>query len=140
MAVDTAAYRSEFRPRIPRWYRGWPHFAVTNVLLGGLSAFLVSRTHDVRAAEWLAIPFAFLVANFVEYTAHRNPLHRPMGALKYIYKAHAVQHHRFFTGDSAPNMTCDSARDFAVILFGPVSQASFLAGLGLPLSLLLAVF
>jgi len=132
MAVDTQAYRVELRPRFPRWYRGWAHFGFSNVLLGGLTAFLATRVHAVRPAEWLAIPVGFFIANGVEYLAHRNPLHRPMAGMRYIYKAHGIQHHRFFTGDSAENMTTADPHDFAVVLFGPLSQAVLLGGVGLP--------
>jgi sterol desaturase/sphingolipid hydroxylase (fatty acid hydroxylase superfamily) len=137
MGVDTPAYRRDFRPRIPTWYRGWPHFVLTNVMLGGLTVWLVGRTHAPRPLEWLTVPAAFVVANLVEYLAHRHPLHRPMALSRYIYKAHALQHHRFFTGESPENMTTPDARDFAVVLFGPASQAAFLLGIGLPVGLAL---
>ena len=137
MGVDTSTYRRDFRPRIPSWYRGWAHFTLTNLLLGGVTAALVGRVHAPQPAQGLTVPAAFLVANLVEYLAHRYPLHRPMALLRYIYKAHAVQHHRFFTGDSAANMTTPEPRDFAVVLFGPLSQAAFLLGIGLPVCLAL---
>jgi len=135
MAVDTQAYRVELRPRFPRWYRGWAHFTFSNFLLGGLTAYLATRVHAVRPVEWLAIPVGFLIANAVEYLAHRNPLHRPMPGMRYIYKAHGIQHHRFFTGDAPENMTTSDPHDFAVVLFGPLSQAVLLGGVGLPAAL-----
>lgn len=139
MPVDTASYRAEFRLRIPRWYRGWPHFAFTNLFLGGLTVLLASRVRAPRAVDFLAIPIGFLVANFVEYVAHRYPLHRPMWPLRYVYKAHGIQHHRFFTGDSEAHMTTSDPHDFAVVLFGPLSQAVLIVGAGLPAALLLGV-
>jgi hypothetical protein len=81
-----------------------------------------------------------VASNAVEYFAHRYPLHRPMGPLRYIHRAHAIQHHRFFTGDSPAHMTTPDAHDFAVVLFGPASQLGLLGGIGLPFSLLLAHF
>lgn len=137
MPVDTASYRAEFRPRIPRWYRGWPHFVSTNALLGGLTLYLLTRIRGLRAAELLVVPVGFLVANLVEYVAHRYPLHRPMPLLKYAYKAHGVQHHRFFTGDSEANMTTSDPHDFAVVLFGPLSQGILIFGAGLPAALVI---
>ena len=62
-----------------------------------------------------------------------------MGPVRYIYKAHAVQHHRFFTGDAPENMTTPDARDFAVVLFGPASQVGFLVGVGLPVGVALGL-
>jgi hypothetical protein len=137
MAVDTASYRVEFRPRIFAWYSGWAHFALTNLLLGGSVAWLLSRLSAVQPWEWVVVPVAFLYANLVEYVAHRFPLHRPVPGLRYVYKAHAIAHHRFFTGESDASMACDSDRDFFVILFGPQSQLILIVGLGWPVGLFL---
>ena len=130
--VDTLAYRQQLRPRLPRWYRGWPHFAITHVLLGGVAALLFSRVHALRTAELLAIPAAFGVSNAVEYLLHRFPLHRPMPPLGSLFKAHGVQHHRFFTGDSPAHMSTSDPHDFAVVLFGPASQLALMGLVGCP--------
>ena len=134
MALDTLAYRDELRPQLPRWYRGWPHFVFTNLLLGGITLALLLRVHAPRALDLLAIPAAFLASNLVEYIAHRYPLHRPLGPFRYIYKAHGIRHHRFFTGDTPEHMTTDRPFDFAVVLFGPQSQLAMLGGVGFPLT------
>lgn len=136
--VDTLAYRQQLRPRLPRWYRGWPHFALTNVMLGGVAALLLSRVHAPRAADLWAIAAAFGVANAVEYLLHRFPLHRPMRPLKALFKAHGIQHHRFFTGDAPEHMSTADPHDFAVVLFGPASQLTLLGGIGLPTCVLIA--
>jgi sterol desaturase/sphingolipid hydroxylase (fatty acid hydroxylase superfamily) len=136
MAVDTAAYRAEFRQKIWPTYSGRAHFTFTNLVLGALVVALLARLRHVQPLEWLAVPLSFLFANLIEYVAHRYPLHRPYPLGKYIYKAHGIQHHRFFTGDTDANMACDSNRDFFVILFGPVSQSILIGGVGLPAGLL----
>jgi sterol desaturase/sphingolipid hydroxylase (fatty acid hydroxylase superfamily) len=138
MAVDTAAYRVEFRTRIWPWYSGTVHFAFSNILLGGITFALLSGLRGVRPAEWLAIPVAFLFANVIEYVAHRYPLHRPMPGGRRSYTAHAIQHHRFFTSEVEASMVCESNRDYFVILFGPLSQSILLGGVGLPAALLVA--
>jgi hypothetical protein len=136
MAVDTEAYRVEFRRKIWPNYSGRVHFAFTNVVLLGLIAGLLARLHGVRPWEWALVPSGFLFANLIEYIAHRYPLHRPYRFSKFIYKAHGIAHHRFFTAESEDAMTTQHHRDYFVVLFGPVSQAIMIFCIGVPASLI----
>jgi hypothetical protein len=116
-------------------YSGLAHFALSNLLLGGVTALALSGLRDLRPAELLAVPVAFLAANLVEYLAHRYPLHHPR-PLFYAYRNHTLGHHRFFTAEREEFMVCNSSRDFFVILFGPVSLSLLIVGIGAPLALL----
>jgi hypothetical protein len=127
-------FRADYRAReIPAGYSGWRHFAITTS--GALLAILVlaSRLTDVRAAEWLMIPAAFLLANFGEYLGHRGAMHRPRRGLRLVYERHTLQHHHFFTERA---MVCESPRDFKMVLFPPLLLWFFLGALATPIGAL----
>lgn len=129
------AFRTQQRTGyIGAGYSGWVHLAIS---VGGsvvLSAFLLRFVHRVRPAEWLTVPGGVLVANFVEYVAHRVPMHRPTRFLRAVYHWHTMQHHRFFTPEA---MAFESMRDLKVVLFPPLIVSLFLGGAGVPISLAL---
>lgn len=76
--ADVQAFRAQFRGSRKNIFTGWPHFIAINLLavLGTTPAICFVR----HAAwwEWAAIPIGFLAANFVEWLAHRYPMHHPM--------------------------------------------------------------
>ena len=51
--------------------------------------------------DWLLLPAFFVVANFIEWLVHKNPMHRPLPP-RILYKNHALIHHRAFLHDSMP--------------------------------------
>lgn len=126
-----AAYR---RDEVGAGYSGWAHLALTSCTSLATIALAASRVHDVRPAEWLALPATFLVCNLGEYLGHRGPMHHPRRGLGLLYERHTRQHHRFFTHDE---MACATPRDFKIMLFPPVMIAFFLGGLALPIGLCL---
>jgi sterol desaturase/sphingolipid hydroxylase (fatty acid hydroxylase superfamily) len=88
---------------------------------------------------WI-LPATVLLANVVEYCAHRGPMHHPRLGLKALHRRHSGLHHRYFVADV---MHFDSSRDFHAVLFPPVLLLFFggvtvalgsLAALVLPLS------
>jgi hypothetical protein len=118
------AFRTAYRrDQIGARYTGWGHFALTSATSLAAIAFAASRVHDVRPAEWLAVPITFLIANAGEYFGHRGPMHHPRRGLGLLYARHTKQHHRFFTHDHMP---CESSRDFKMILFPPAMLVFFL--------------
>ena len=131
-------YRAEYRADVSAHYRGPLHLAVT--LLGTLAAFAfaVAHVHQLRALEWIAIPLAFLGANFGEYQGHRGPMHfqvkHPRHPLRIVYERHTRQHHRFFVENA---MSVDSTRDFAIVLFPPAMLIFFIGALLFPACILL---
>lgn len=129
---DVAAFRAEFRGSRRNAFSGWPHFAAINILalLGTLPALCLVR----HAAwwEWAAVPIGFLCANFVEWAAHRWPMHHPMKPLAVMYEKHTLEHHRYFTHDA---MEAESPADFDMVLFSFPSLVFFFVGTGLPIAL-----
>jgi sterol desaturase/sphingolipid hydroxylase (fatty acid hydroxylase superfamily) len=79
---------------------GWTlprHLARTFAIATGFAA--VGGWLVVGAAwwMWLAVPAFWLVANVVEWTIHRYPMHRPM-VPRVLYTNHSLVHHRAFDG------------------------------------------
>lgn len=125
------AHRSE---RKPAWLTGWSYFAAITAL-GIFAAALSARMLRSPAWwEWAALPAAFLFANFVEWLAHRYPMHRPFKGLAIMYEKHSLQHHRHFTEAS---MEVESASDFDMVLFSPTSLVFFMLGIAAPIAALI---
>ncbi|MCK7592665.1 sterol desaturase family protein [Pseudomarimonas salicorniae] len=123
-------YREHYRAtEIPHGYRPLGHLLFT--FGGGLLAFATCLwlVDGLRPVELLAVPAAFLYANFAEYVGHRWPMHRPFRGLGLIYKRHAGQHHRFFTDQAMP---FDGLRDLRAVLFPPSLVLFFFGGFGIP--------
>lgn len=116
-------------------YSGWLHLAFTS--LGALTAIgaCVAWVRAPTLSELAIIPITFLFANAVEYFAHRGPMHHPARGLRLLHQRHTRQHHRFYTRDA---MTCESARDFQMILFPPVMLLFFLGAIAAPIGLFLS--
>lgn len=126
-----ADYREEFRKvAIGSSYSGWGHFAFTTVGSLATIAFAASRLSGVRAWEWALTPLFLLIANLAEYFGHKGPMHHRRKGLGLLFQRHTLQHHRFFT---QRNMSCDSSRDFKIVLFPPVMLAFFIGGIATPI-------
>src|SRR5205807_415327 len=93
-----------------------------------------SRVRAPSALELATVPLTFLYANFVEWRAHKGPMHRPVRGLSLIYQRHALQHHSFFTRE---RMRADSVRDFKMVLFPPVLIVFFFGLFAVPIGLAL---
>jgi len=128
--ANRSAHRSE---RAPTRFGGWRHFAAI-IALGILATSLSARM--VRAPawwEWASLAPAFLFANFVEWVAHRYPMHHPMKPLAVMYEMHALRHHRLFAESS---MDAETPADFDMVLFTLPSLAFFMLGVALPVAAL----
>lgn len=114
MRQTTEAFRARYRADIHPLYNPWLHGAF--VLLFGLLAIggFWSTVHQVQPLEWLAVPLTLLFFNFGVYVVHRHLGHHKKSLARMFYARHAGDHHSFFTPG---HMTCDSARDWRVILF-----------------------
>jgi len=110
----TEGFRSRYRADIHPLYNPWLHGAF--VLAFGALAIIVfwSNVHQVRPAEWLAVPVTLLLFNLGVYRVHRHLGHHKKTFARLFYARHAVDHHSFFTPG---HMTYDSASDWRVILF-----------------------
>ena len=114
MRQTTEGFRSRYRADIHPLYNPWLHGAF--VLAFGTLAISMfwSNVHQVRPAQWLAVPVTLLLFNFGVYMVHRHLGHHKKSFARLFYARHAGDHHNFFTPG---HMTYDSARDWRVILF-----------------------
>lgn len=114
----TAAYRARFRREtIPRAYSRAIHGASTVLAVAALTGYGIALLGHPRPIEWLWMPALILFWNLWTYVEHRFALHRPWRPLLYPYRAHTLEHHRFFTHEAR---TVDEARDYHILLFPPV--------------------
>jgi hypothetical protein len=65
-------------------------------LIGG-SGLALAR--GASGLDWLFLPVFFVVANAIEWTFHRGPMHRLVGP-RIFYQNHTLLHHRAFLHDS----------------------------------------
>lgn len=113
------AYRTRYHAQyVPKSYSGRLHLAVVMLAGTGLIAVIGERfLHAAEPLDWLAIPVTLVLASFVEYWAHRGPMHHLTPGLGALYERHTRRHHRFF---SFGHMRYRDSRDFHVVLFPPV--------------------
>lgn len=132
---DTDVFRKQYRSEhIGPGYSGKLHFYFTTLWCLAVIGACIWMLSDVNWKEWLILPFTSLYANFIEYVGHKGPMHHKKKLLAKVFERHTMQHHHFFTEDM---MTCESTRDFKMILFPPVLLLFFFLGFAVPVSLLL---
>jgi hypothetical protein len=92
----SAADRFVRAEHIHAGYSPWRHMALTGgiaALIATPGVWLAARAH---AGDWLLAPVFFVIANFIEWMVHRNPMHRPL-VPRIMYRNHAMLHHLAFT-------------------------------------------
>src|SRR5262245_38859693 len=105
--TSSAAARFVREEHIVAGYSPWRHMGLTLTIaavIATLAGALAARAHLV---DWLLMPVFLVVANFLEWTVHRYPMHRPMFP-RIMYKNHAQLHHLAFTDQ---NMSMRRARE-----------------------------
>ena len=73
-----AAVRFARAEHIPAGYSPWRHMALTLALATALATLGLALAARARAADWLGLPVFLVIANFIEWMVHRNPMHRPL--------------------------------------------------------------
>jgi hypothetical protein len=112
--AETVEYRAALRNVFPSRYSAVLHFGAVNA--AGISAIIGASLllEDVKPIEWLTIPAVFLFANWVEYMAHKGPMHHKRDLAEIVFRRHTMQHHEYYRHD---NMGMGSARDCYLIFF-----------------------
>jgi hypothetical protein len=135
MGVDELRRRAEeVRARlvgaIPRGYSPWVHLgATTGVGLVALG-FGVSGVGGVKAVEWLVIPATVVVANGVEWWAHKHLLHRRRWPMEVLYDRHTPEHHAVY---HEGEMAVRGYRELKLVLMPALGVAGAVAAMA-PLS------
>jgi hypothetical protein len=100
MTEDSRAQlRADLLARIPRWYSPWLHLAFPAVAGVAVAALALSRLEAPRAWQLLLVPVFLVVANAIEWHAHRGLLHRRTRPLEVLYVRHTPQHHAVYVAD-----------------------------------------
>ncbi|MEO8672917.1 MAG: sterol desaturase family protein [Tahibacter sp.] len=136
--TSTQRFRERYRREIlPSRYSGLAHaLGVFVVGLGVVLIALVLASRQWRAVDFWIVPITLLIANLVEYTAHRGPMHHRVTVLSALFVRHTCRHHRYFRADE---MHFESTRDFHAVLFPPVLLL-FFGGTAVLLGLIAALF
>jgi hypothetical protein len=130
--------RDDYRQNIlPTFYSGPLHLSLSILGALGLILFAITQIELRSHADLLFIPVAFLIANVVEYLAHRFLLHRPIKVLMVAFKEHTILHHSFFTHEA---IEIESSQDFHRVLFSPYAVFFFIFIIGTPIFLTIAHF
>ena len=77
------------------------HIALTVTLAGLIAAGGALMAVHARAIDWVVAPAFFVVANLIEWTVHRYPMHHPRPP-HILYKNQTLIHHLAFTDRNMP--------------------------------------
>jgi hypothetical protein len=127
-------YARNIRP--PRYCGRW-HITMVALIGGSVLVGALWITFDNWQLSNLAvIPVTVVIANGVEYLAHRGPMHRRVPWLGALHLRHSGRHHRYF---NAQHMHFDTTADFHALLFPPVLLL-FFGGIAVAIGALSALF
>jgi hypothetical protein len=96
-----AAARFVRGDHIPGGYSPLRHMALTGTIATALAIPGIWMATRARALDWLLAPVFFVVANLIEWTVHRYPMHRPLPP-RFMYRNHTLIHHLAFTDRNMP--------------------------------------
>jgi hypothetical protein len=113
-AEDIDRRRDRLARLLPRHYHPTIYFGASNLMAAIAIFAALAQLHEVRAWEWLIVPAAFLVANWVEYRVHKGPMHHKRRPWEILFERHTRQHHVYF--DHA-NMSARNAREYYWVFF-----------------------
>jgi hypothetical protein len=108
----TAADRFERGRHLEPTYSPWRHMGSTLAIAALLAAFGLTLAARAHPLDWALMPIFFVIANLLEWTVHRYPMHHPMTP-RVMYKNHAMMHHIAFT---ERNMPVASARELGLVM------------------------
>lgn len=97
---------------LPADYSARTHILTTVSIAVAIATTGLFVARHAAAVDWLLAPAFFVLANFVEWAVHKNPMHRPLPP-RILYKNHTLVHHRAFLQDSMP---IGNARELGLIM------------------------
>ncbi len=108
--------RRELLALIPRWYSGYAHFVLINVVAILTICLLLSGIGRPALGLELGLFFIgfFIFANGFEWWIHRGPMHHPTRFLNLLYQRHTLEHHVIYTEQ---RMVIHDAAELFYILF-----------------------
>ncbi len=106
--------RRELLAAIPRWYSGYAHFVLINVVALLTIRLLLRGIDQATPGLWLFFVGFFVFANGFEWWIHRGPMHHRTRFLGLLYQRHTLEHHVVYTEQS---MVIRDASELYYILF-----------------------
>ena len=106
--------RDRLAPGIPGHYHPVGYFAASNAVAVIAIIGALAQLQHVRLWEWLIVPAAFLVANWVEYRVHRGPMHHLRRYWEILFERHTRQHHVYF---DELHMSARNPREYYWVFF-----------------------
>jgi sterol desaturase/sphingolipid hydroxylase (fatty acid hydroxylase superfamily) len=99
--LPAAAARFVRADHLEPGYVAGRHIALTLTLASIIAAGGVLLALRARPIDWLVAPAFFIVANLIEWTVHKYPMHHPLPP-HILYKNHTLIHHLAFTNRNMP--------------------------------------
>jgi hypothetical protein len=121
---------------LPKYYHGLGHYLFTFVVALTIIILIFYQIRDLKSFELVAFPLAFLLANIVEYLAHRYLLHRKSPFTKMAYTEHTLRHHFYFTHD---HIIIRNHQDLHRVLFPWFGILFFVGMIGLPTAFIMSI-
>jgi hypothetical protein len=122
--ASRAELRTELLSAIPRWYSPAAHLLLPAAAGLAIAAVAVSRIRDLRPWQ-VALVLVFLVlANAIEWHAHRGVLHRRVRFLEAMYLRHTPMHHALYVSGA---MTIRDPRELKFVLLPGYGVLALLA-------------
>ena len=134
-----AEFRARYRAEVvPPGYSGALHVMLGLACAGGgvAAALVFAVAHGAAWHDTWIVPLTLVVANVVEYLAHRGPMHHRRPGLGALHARHSGRHHRFFVAEAMP---FEGARDLHAVLFPP-ALLLFFGAIATGLGALVALF
>ena len=107
------ALRTKLLAEIPSWYVPSVHMLVPSLV--GITAILyaLSRIENLTVWQLLTVPAVYLLANAVEWTIHREALHKRHPLAPPLYDQHTPRHHMLYVTD---DMAIRDPREYRLVL------------------------
>ncbi len=99
--LPAAAARFVRAEHLEPGYVAGRHIALTVTLASLIATGGALLAVRARPIDWLVAPAFFIVANLIEWTVHKYPMHHPMPP-HILYKNHTLIHHLAFTDQNMP--------------------------------------
>jgi hypothetical protein len=99
--LPSAAARFVRADHLQAGYVAGRHIALTLTLASVIAAGAALMAVHARAIDWVVAPAFFVVANLIEWTVHKYPMHHPMKP-RILYRNHTLLHHLAFTDRNMP--------------------------------------
>jgi hypothetical protein len=97
---------------LPADYSARRHIFTTVLIASGIATIALYVARRAAPIDWILVPSFFVLANFVEWVVHKNPMHRPLPP-RILYKNHTLVHHRAFLHETLP---INNTRELGLIM------------------------